>query len=541
MRLISVVAVVLLASACVALPVRRREAPAGWTPSGSPSDDELVTLTFALKQQNLDWLESKFWSVSNPLSRDYGKHMTAAEIAAVVRPTDKAVDAVTAFIASYGIREFTHSIGKDYIIVKSATVATATKMFSAEFANYKHTTGRRAIRALDYSIPEAIAEHVDMILGLGDFPVLVRLAHIAQGKKTYDDEVKTSPNSINTAYNLSSAVATNPKSSQAVAAFLKQYYSPSDLAKFQKNNNIAVRDIDVVTGPNDANNAGVEAQLDVEYIQATGRNVTTWFISEAGLANDGQEDFLHWATTVLNTTNAPWVHSLSYGDVESTIDATYIQRADVEFQKLGVSGRTVLLASGDSGVGCDSNIFVPNWPASSAYVTAVGGTTIPILSSKESAWSSGGGGFSNVFPQPAFQAEAVAAYLASGVAPDAKFFNKTGRAYPDIAAFATGYQIVYNGATEDVGGTSCSAPTVAGIVALLNDVRLNAGKPTLGHLAPLLYELGKSHPEAFNDIVNGSNPGGIGCPGFKATKGWDPATGWGSPNYGILKGLVLDY
>eukprot|EP01136_Pigoraptor_vietnamica_P018708 Opistho-1_new@5511 len=299
--------------------------------------------------------------------------------------------------------------------------------------------------------------------------------------------------------------------------------------------------MDVVVGPNDPNNAGVEAQLDVEYIQATGRNVTTWFISEAGLANDGQEDFLHWASTVFNTSTSPWVHSVSYGDVESTIDAAYIQRADVEFQKLGVSGRTVLFASGDSGVGCSSGVFVPNWPASSPYITSVGGTTIPLLSNKESAWSSGGGGFSNVFEQPAFQADAVAAYLASGVAPDAKFFNKTGRAYPDISAFATGFQIVYNGATEDVGGTSCSAPTVAGIVALLNDDRLNAGKSTLGHLAPLLYDLGKNHPEAFNDITSGSNPGGVGCPGFKASKGWDPATGWGSLNYGVIKSLVLQF
>ena len=45
--------------------------------------------------------------------------------------------------------------------------------------------------------------------------------------------------------------------------------------------------------------------------------------------------------------------------------------------------------------------------------------------------------------------------------------------------------------------------------------------------------------KGFNDITEGSNSGGLSCDGFKATQGWDPASGWGSPNFGLLKTLVM--
>ena len=85
-----------------------------------------------------------------------------------------------------------------------------------------------------------------------------------------------------------------------------------------------------------------------------------------------------------------------------------------------------------------------------------------------------------------------------------------------------------------VHGTSCSTPIVAGIISLLNDVRMKQGKKTLGFLNPLFYQLAGKE---FHHITEGSTGDGP-CPGFKAAQGWDPTTGWGSPNFGILKSLV---
>uniref|UniRef100_A0A1X7UID4 Peptidase S53 domain-containing protein n=1 Tax=Amphimedon queenslandica TaxID=400682 RepID=A0A1X7UID4_AMPQE len=114
--------------------------------------------------------------------------------------------------------------------------------------------------------------------------------------------------------------------------------------------------------------------------------------------------------------------------------------------------------------------------------------------------------------------------------------NSIDKSYNILGAFATGFVIYVDGMVETVGGTSCAAPTTAGIISLINDVRLNEGKSTVGFLNPLIYKL---NGKGFFDITKGENYGNnIFCDGFKAIEGWDPASGWGSPNFGILKGLL---
>ena len=73
------------------------------------------------------------------------------------------------------------------------------------------------------------------------------------------------------------------------------------------------------------------------------------------------------------------------------------------------------------------------------------------------------------------------------------------------------------------------------MVSLLNDARIAAGLPSLGFLNPWLYGEGSKD---LNDIVGRNNPG-CGMDGFKAIKGWDPVTGFGTPNFGLLKDLTL--
>lgn len=116
-----------------------------------------------------------------------------------------------------------------------------------------------------------------------------------------------------------------------------------------------------------------------------------------------------------------------------------------------------------------------------------------------------------------------------------------------------------NGKQTAVDGTSCSAPIFAGIVALLNNYRIQNHKSPLGFLNPLLYQ----NPQAFTDIITGSNPY-LCCPGFEATTGydslrfasfvahslvglpsmsdsrcrWDPVTGLGTPVYPKLLSVV---
>ena len=279
--------------------------------------------------------------------------------------------------------------------------------------------------------------------------------------------------------------------------------------------------------------SGVEASLDVEYIMSTGANISTEFWSMAG-THEGQEPFLEWMLLIANTSDAPHVHSASYGDVESSLDVTFMQRVNTEFQKAGVRGISILFASGDDGAGCNNNAsaFEPNFPASSPFVTAVGGTEFGISSAHELGNFISSGGFSNVFEQPTWQSAAVSTFLTQPHhhLPPASFYNAKGRAYPDVSAASSGFWVVSNLVPlPGVAGTSCAAPTFSGVIALLNDARLSAGKPTLGFLNPLIYS--SAHASPLTDIVDGCNAGCSEAAGFCAVQGWDPVTGMGVPNY----------
>lgn len=148
-----------------------------------------------------------------------------------------------------------------------------------------------------------------------------------------------------------------------------------------------------------------------------------------------------------------------------------------------------------------------------------------------------GGGFSNVFPLPSYQASAVQNFLgkyAPSYGPNVYNDSGNARGFPDVAAIGLKVATVFNGSTYGVGGTSASAPIFAGIVTLLNEARIAAGKGPVGFLNPTFY----SNPDAFNDITIGNNPG-CGTNGFNATPGWDPVTGLGTPNFQKLRDVFL--
>jgi len=99
--------------------------------------------------------------------------------------------------------------------------------------------------------------------------------------------------------------------------------------------------------------------------------------------------------------------------------------------------------------------------------------------------------------------------------------------------------IVVGGGNFPVGGTSQSAPTIAAVFGLLQVPYFAKTGGTFGFLNPIIYYIQANYPNAFIDIVKGDNictEGGCSasCTGYLATKGWDPVTGVGSPNYPAL-------
>ncbi|GAM27310.1 hypothetical protein SAMD00019534_104860, partial [Acytostelium subglobosum LB1] len=387
-------------------------------------------------------------------------------------------------------------------------------------------------------------------------------------------------------------VVTNTSATQCVVEFEQQYYSPADLATFFDQMGLPQPTTPVsVIGYNDATNPGIEASLDIQYMMAVSPGSPTTFWSIFANSSAEIDDILQWEIAVGNINNPPLVNSLSYGMTEENVDLFlgngYLARSDMEFVKLASRGITVIIASGDSGAGdlggppmgasnCDT--LHGDWPSQSPFVTAVSSTYFtplaePICYQPQSSggiecqdgpvgeisvsvdhgmmWTTGGG-ISNTSARPWYQDTVVPQYFATlnrlGLTPPANLYNASGRSYPDVATVGHALWIINGGEFLSVDGTSASAPIFAGLVTILNDIRLNAGMPALGFLNPLFYQIANDHPDAFYDVIVGNNRCGVTgytptcCDhGWSAVDGFDQTSGLGRPNMAVLMKVITEY
>lgn len=271
------------------------------------------------------------------------------------------------------------------------------------------------------------------------------------------------------------------------------------------------------------------------------------------------------------------VISISYGESELDTPKNYLLRQCNEFLKLGLQGTTVLVSSGDYGVGIgsDSNttcingsgqtqtIYNPGNPVACPYLTSVGATQLQpgtTVQDAESAMQTNlgpgeelfasSGGFANYFPVPDYQKSAVQKYFsrhdpghkwyianneASNIGENGGIYNRAGRGIPDISANGANFRAFTTGKNYHWFGTSLAAPLWASIITLINQERALLGKRSVGFINPVLYE----NADALTDIKSGSNPN-CGSSGFTAVEGWDPVTGLGTPKYPELLKVWLE-
>jgi len=261
-------------------------------------------------------------------------------------------------------------------------------------------------------------------------------------------------------------------------------------------------------------------------------------------------NFYSWALAMNADPSPAPVISFSYGMNEYRKSTIHMEYLNFEFLKLVIRGVTLVVAAGDDGVsgGIPDGLpplqpgFIPVFPASSPYVLTVGGTElVNNVTGAEYCSSSGGGGFSNLFNRTQYQFSAVSQYLEQRVPlPSQSNYRIAGRAYPDLSALygaEISYCIQSSGLFIAQGGTSASAPVVASIMALLNEIRLSRGAPVLGYVNPYLANI-FTFRGGFNDILTGSNPGSETNTGFPATLGWDACSGMGTPNFTQLASFI---
>lgn len=538
-----------------------------WSLGSRAATSDVITPIFMLRheQAKLAALEDILYAVSTPGSPQYGKYLTRDEVAARLPPVEGAQESTLAWLKENGAEGEVTPSGD--MIKAKIPVGAAEKMFGVHFHHFKHNTrlGLSVIRATNaYSLPSRIASKVYVVGDVVELPAfrtanMVDLPTEAPSANWPQQcgstcSASVTPDVLKAAYSLGEFPA-EQKTNMAVSEFQGVSFDTKDNSHFQSICNLKYNvSVDKVIGTNGGWKCHIpligsalcaEALLDVQYIKGVAGDIPLTDVS------NGQYSLPGWASQI-DALNPPvLVHSVSYGndEVQQTGPA-YMDAANAQFMKLGTQGISVLFASGDQGVYGRTGFspggrFHPDFPAGSPYITAVGGTDFLVRSTigAEKAWQQGGGGFSDHFAQPAYQKSAVQGYMtaAKSTLPPANVWNQTGRGYPDVAALG-GQQNPYCVSVSTVGfptmmgvaGTSASCPVVSGVIARLNALRAASNKPPMGFLNPFIYQ----NPQAFNDVTAGKN-NADGPHGFTAVKGWDPATGFGTPNFPQLQKAAM--
>jgi len=517
--------------------------PRAWTVSGPAPREMQIELTFAVKQNGLQELHDTLMRVSSPSSPEYGKHLTNEQVNELTAPRAAHIERVWSFLTQHGVEDVRALTPNYDMIGATVSIATAENMLSAKYLTLIHeTAGAKIHRAIGgYSLPAEVAAVVDFVTPTVHIPGVRGPRPSVNTTGLHDN----TPKNLRQLYNVGDAVGKAKKNKQAVTAFLEQGFADESLKEFWSRfcdgitcGKGTVKQVGDATG----GSPGIESMLDIESITGVAGNIESEFWGYAGRSPDNKqnEPFMKWLTELSSTSDedVPKIFSTSYGEDEGSWSYAAAQRLNVEFQKAGARGITLLYAAGDEGANCKGRKYVPEGPGSSPYVTAVGGTAptsgYPSPGS-ETAIGLSSGGFSNYWPMPGYQKDAVAKYLSQeGLPPTSRGYNTSGRAYPDISAQATNFIVIAGGTEPGVAGTSCASPTAAGVFSLLNDLRLQNGKSTLGFLNPLIYE----NAAAFNDITTGSGEGCLFSDGWPAKQGWDAVTGVGTPDYQKLAKVV---
>jgi subtilase family serine protease len=304
--------------------------------------------------------------------------------------------------------------------------------------------------------------------------------------------------------------------------------------------------------------AGGEEVEDAEMVHAVAPGATISIVLVKRSAVNSPADFAAALTAFLRlAATHGGVLSISASIGEHYLTPAEVAGVDAALRADRDHHLTVVAASGDKGAASDLHfgsttpVKEVSLPASDPLVLAAGGTSLTADRANgaytgETAWntlpappstgdgsSASGGGFSHLFARPSYQ---------DGV-PGAE----TSRGVPDVAgdaAFNTGMAVVSSGSTgqaivRPATGTSAAAPFWAGLIALADQL----AHRHLGFINPAIYRIarGPLYHAAFHDITTGDNTFALPpttITGYKARPGWDPVTGWGTPDARVLVPLL---
>jgi subtilase family serine protease len=512
-------------------------------------------------------LEQLLAEQQDAASPDYHNWLTPETYAERFGASVADLDKVAAWLSSQGFAVRYTARGREFISF-SGTAGQVQAALHTEIHRYQVGAETHFANATNPSLPAAIEPMVAGVLGLNDFhPKAPRKLALPDYNAT-DGTHYLAPDDLATIYNLVPLYSYGYLGAgQSIAIIGQSDIDPSDIATFRSTSGLPPTTIQMVPTGTYPGVTGdeVEADLDLEWSGAVARFATLIYVYS--------DDAGYSAYYAIDNNLAP-VLSESFGLCENAVASNRLGLTDfqVEAQKGNALGITWLASSGDSGAaGCDYDVATAtqglgvSLPASVPEVTAVGGTEFvegslsywsavngPNLGSAlsyipETSWNdtaasealggtigASGGGLSSVYKKPAWQ-------TGPGVP------NDGARDVPDVSLAASDahdpYIVISEGAAIGVGGTSASAPSFAGMIALLNQYLLQnqvQAKSGVGNINPKLYGMAAAGAAGiFHDVTTGDNivpcqVGTANCAsgtfGYSAGVGYDLVTGLGSVN-----------
>ncbi len=574
-----------------------------------PSDARLNGMSIVFNRsaaQEAD-LQALLTAQQDPSSPQYHQWLSPEQFASRFGMAQSDIDAVQTWLQQQGFSIDSVARGRTMIRF-SGTVGQVEQAFQTEM-HYFTTGGQKHYAPSTLlSVPAAIAPTVAAVRNLSDFRP--RPMHIAPRRAFTSGQtgnVFFAPGDIATTYDINPLYSAGVNGTgQSIAIVGQSAVLASDIEAFQTAAGIPVKDPVMVIVPGSGSSTVAsggdegESDLDIQWSGAIAQGATIDFVYTGSSSNLNAFDAIAYA---IDEKIAPIISS-SYGACETALNGFSIE---TQLAQAATQGQTVLSASGDQGsTACSGDTtnnltaaqqfaLAVNYPASSQYVTGVGGTEISAADSvstnstywiaqstsdvltsaktyiPEIVWndnstqnglSASGGGASTLYTsKPSWQ---------TGV-PGIPNDNK--RDVPDVALYSSpgfpGYLYCTsdqsswqqgqtascsNGTFRDLvsggnyltvaGGTSFATPIFAGMIALINQKQeWTAGQ---GLANPTLYKLAANsttYASAFHDVTSGNNNCNAGAAfcgttttGFSAGAGYDQVTGLGSVDVTNLAG-----
>ena len=512
------------------------------TPQALVTPGEKAHVVVSLRVRDMAKLEALGQAVNERGNSQYHRFLTPEAFLSEFAPTEAQVQKVVAYMRKNGFVNI--RVSKNRLLISAdGTAGTVRTAFNTPLVHLRKGNRTVFANAAPAEVPEALGGTVLSVLGLQNVTrahtMAVRGPRTEAKTMTIGTEMGHYPTewpriygatTLPTASSTAVGIITIGGANQATQD-LNQFTQANDLARV---NVSAVQTGDPSGDYSDDPNGQGEWDLDSQdIVGAAGGAVGQLIFYEADMAASGNTGLTQAFNQAVSDDTAKVINvSLGWCEADAQADGT-VAAEDQIFAAAVAQGQTFSVSSGDEGAyECnnrgypDGSTYSISWPASSPSVIAVGGTTLFTSNGKwasETVWNEGlddsgklwasTGGISRVEPLPSWQ-------KALSMSP-----QPTGRAVPDIsfdAAQGSGALVYSYGQIEQIGGTSLASPIFVGLWARLESAHSNS----LGFPASSIYCAVRAAPSLVHDVTSGNN--GYRGYGYRAAKGWDYPTGWGS-------------